>query len=249
MNPMRVLVTGAAGAIGEPVCVHLVAEGDFVRAFDRRRSPVGTEVITGELDDAEVVRRAVAGMDALVHLAAHPVDAPFPELIGPNVLGLYHVLDAARSEGVRRVVLASTIQVLRRSDERITDAPRHRGPLNHYALTKVLAEEMGQMYATRFGLEVIAARIGFMVRDVREARVLMERDLFDRYLSRGDAARFCHAAVHAPFEGFAVLHVIGPDGRERFDLDTPRRLVGYEPRDPWPEGLPFPAPAPEENPG
>lgn len=242
MGYMRVLVTGAAGAAGAPVCAQLLETGDFVRAFDRHESLLGTEIITADLGDAAAVRRAVRGMDAIVHLGAQPYDVPFPELVTPNVLGVYHVLDAARSEGVSRILLASSIQVVRGGEEQITDAPHQRCPLNHYALTKVFAEEMGQMYANRYGLDVIVARIGFMVRDPREAQILIERRMFDRYVSRGDTASFCSAAVHAPFKGFAVLHVIGPDGKARYDLETPRRLIGYEPQDEWPQGLPFPLP-------
>ena len=54
-------------------------------------------------------------MDAVVHLAAQPVDAPFSELVGPNVVGLYNVFDAAGTEGCKRLVLASSIMtVIRR---------------------------------------------------------------------------------------------------------------------------------------
>jgi uronate dehydrogenase len=141
------------------------------------------------------------------------------------------------------VLLASSIQVLRRVNERYSDALHHRGPGNHYALTKVFAEEMGSMYAEHFGLEVIAARIGFMVRDRREAQVLVSRKMFDRYVSRRDVARFCHLAISAVFSGFGVLYAVGPDGRERFDLEAARRLIGYRPEDAWPQGLPFDASA------
>jgi uronate dehydrogenase len=176
-------------------------------------------------------------------MGAIPYDAPFPRLVPPNVLGLFHLLDAMRTEGVRRVVLASSIQVLRSVEEQYTGAPHHRGPGNHYALTKVFAEEMGAMYAEHFGLEVIAARIGFMVRDQKEAGILVERRMADRYVSRGDMARFCERAVCSTFSGFAVLYAVGPDGRERFDLEAARRAIGYQPEDAWPAGLPFDLPS------
>lgn len=196
----------------------------------------------GQIEQAEHVRQAMHGMDAVIHLAANPYDAPFPELIGPNVLGLYHVLDAARSEGVRRVVLASSVQVVgTRSERRVT--AEQRAPSNHYALTKVLAEEMGAMYSQRFQLDVIAARIGWMVRDEREARRMGELKAFHIYVSRADIARFFSLAVHAEFSGFAVLWALGKDGRERFDLEPAQRAIGYEPQESWPEGLAFSPPS------
>jgi hypothetical protein len=49
-------------------------------------------------------------------------------------------------------------------------------------------------------------------------------------------------AVEAERVDFAVLFAIGPDGQDVFDLETPRRLLGYTPQDAWPNGLPFPWP-------
>jgi len=238
---MRVLVTGAAGAIGRPVCAELARRGDHVRAFDREPSDPSHEVLVGDLVDAEAVRAAAEGMDAIVHLAAFPNDAPFLELVGPNVLGLFQVLDAARAMGVRRVLLASSLQVGGKADTQLTS--EHQNPGNHYALTKLWAEEMGRMYARRFSLEVVAARFGWMVRSEREARRMLELAYFHAYLSRHDVADFCHAALHAPFTGFAAPFVIGAGGHERFDLEPARRLFGWVPRDRWPDGLPFPVPS------
>jgi len=243
---MRILVTGACGAIGAPVTEFLLARGEYVRAFDRQQSLSGSEALVGDLTDAEAVREAVSGMDAVVHLGAEPRDTDFPLLVPPNVLGVFHLLDAMRNEGVRRVVLASSIQVLRPGIERYDNTPHHRSPGNYYALTKVFAEEMGAMYAAHFGLEVIAARIGFMVRDSAEAEIMQSRRMFDRYVSRGDMGRFCHAAVSAVVSGFTMLYAVGPDGIQRFDLETARRAIGYQPEDAWPQGLPF-APPLEEN--
>lgn len=239
---MNVLVTGSSGAIGRPVCAELARQGDMVRGFDRVQAEEPQEMFLGEIEQAEHVRQAMQGMDAVIHLAANPYDAPFPELIGPNVLGLYHVLDAARAEGVKRVVLASSVQVVgTRSDRRLK--AEQRAPSNHYALTKVLAEDMGAMYSQRFGLEVIAARIGWMVRDEREARKMQELRLFHIYVSRADVASFFSLSVHAEFSGFSVLWAVGADGRERFDLEPARRAIGYDPKEMWPQGLAFPLPS------
>jgi uronate dehydrogenase len=160
--------------------------------------------------------------------------------LGPNLLGLFHVLDAARRSGVRRVILASSVQVS-------SGAPAPRGvgvrlPNNHYALTKLFAEDMGDMYARRFGLEIVAARVGWMVRTPEEARRIQELKLTDWYLSRGDIARFVHAALHVPFTGFAVTYVVGPAARPHFDLEPAERLFGFVPQDTFPDGLPFPVP-------
>src|SRR5690349_3411164 len=99
-----IVVTGAAGAIGRPVCDELLRLGHHVRGFDRVPMPWLGDARVADLLDREATRDAVRGADALVHLAAEPDDADFALLEGPNVRGLFHVLDAARQEGLRRVV-------------------------------------------------------------------------------------------------------------------------------------------------
>lgn len=236
----KVLVTGSAGAIGVPVCRELLRRGHEVRGFDRVDTPGVPQTIVGQLEDAAAVRCAVGGVDAVVHLAASPFDLPFPELVGPNVLGLFHVLDAAREARVERVVLASSIQVVgRRSDKPGPASTRRAAPGNHYALTKLWAEQMGRMYSQSFGLSVIAARITWMVRDREEARRLVVLGCQDIYVSRGDVACFFAQAVEASGVRFAVLYATGPDGGRRVDLESSRRLIGYQPEDPWPAGLGF----------
>jgi uronate dehydrogenase len=236
----RVLVTGSAGAVGRPVVEELARRGHEVRGFDLVPTPGLADTVVGDLADAACVERATAGVNAVVHLAAFPNPAPIETLVGPNLLGLHYVLEAARRHAVRRVVLASTIQVFGPTDPGRLVTAAEREPGNLYALTKLWAEEHGAMYARVHGMSIVAARIGWMVRDEREALHMRERGWFHAYLSRGDAARFVAAAVEAEHLPFAVMAVVGPEGGSRFDLEPARRLLGWEPLDVFPAGLPFP---------
>lgn len=209
-------------------------------------------MVLGDIADADAVQRAAAGAAAVVHLAAHPDDAPFLEtLLAPNVVGLFNVMDAARRAGASRVVLASSMQVVSGLRRRGLGRPLtadDAAPTNHYALTKVWAERMGEMYARVYGLPVIAARIGWLPRSAAGAdRLASHRGGPRAYLSHGDAGRFFADAVDAAFTGFAVLYAVsrppddpgGGPGQPAVDLDTARRMIGYEPRDVWPAGLAF----------
>jgi nucleoside-diphosphate-sugar epimerase len=244
MATHRVLVTGSAGAIGVPVCRELARRGHVVRGFDRVPSPDVDDAVVGELEDGDAVERAVQGMDSVVHLAAYPNDADFHTLIGPNVLGLYHVMNSARQAALRRVVLASSVQTVMGWGRQSRDpySVDESSPGNHYALTKVWAEQMGAMYSRVWGMSVIAARVCWMVRSPAEAVRMMERKASAHYLSRGDVGRFFACAIEAEHTGFSVLYATGPDGGERVDLELSRQLIGYEPQDRWPAGLPFELP-------
>ena len=242
-----VLVTGSAGAVGRPVCRWLLERGYRVRGFDRRPTPHVEDHEVADLADRERVRRAVEGMDAVIHLAAFRDDADFLDhLLEPNVRGLYHVCDAARHGGVRRLVLASSLQAVeghgwRSGTIRIEDGPR---PVNHYALTKVWAELLGEMYARCYGLSAVSVRIGWLPRDVADAQRLGRHEIGpDVYLSHNDAGRFVGCCVESPSPApgeFAVVFATSrPANRTILDLEPALRVLGYEPQDTWPEGLAF----------
>jgi nucleoside-diphosphate-sugar epimerase len=249
-QPKRVLVTGSTGAIGQPLCRHLLKRGHYVRGLSRRPTPGLEDYIMGDLSDQAKVREAVEGMEVVVHLGAYPNDADFLEvLLEPNVRGLFHICDAAREFKVERLILASTLQVVtahRQKDRNrtvhIEDGP---APVNHYALTKVWAEAMGDMYARVHGISVINARIGWLPRNTEEAKKLAANPGGPLvFLSHDDSDLFFERCVESPQPGpgeSATLFATSRStGQEVLDLEPSRRLIGYEPKDTWPEGLPFP---------
>jgi uronate dehydrogenase len=239
-----VLVTGSAGAVGQPVCQELGRRGYTVRGLDRVPTPGVDEQVVGDIANTDVVQQAIQGADALIHLAAQPVDADFSVLLGPNVIGLYNVMNAAREAALRRVVLASSIQVLWRAHRKSRPARvDEAAPGNHYALTKLWAEEMGAMYSRRYDLSVIAVRIAWLVRNPDEAAHMQRCQRFELYLSANDAGRLFACAVEAEGIDFAVVYAASVDGARAFDLEPARRLLGYTPRDRWPDGLGFDPPA------
>jgi len=111
-----ILVTGATGLAGANICRLLIERGDTVRALARPSADVeplallGVEVVTGDITDADDVRRAATGADAAIHCAALLGGASqhLPDFEAVNVRGTKHVLDAAAGLGMRRVVAVST---------------------------------------------------------------------------------------------------------------------------------------------
>ncbi len=243
-NPHRILLTGSAGSMGRVIGPALVGRGHFVRGFDREASEGVSESCVGDLTDAAAVRAAAEGVDTIVHLAAYPDPADFVQVLVPaNVVGLYHVMDAAVREGVGRVVLASTAQVVTGLTVRPWRIEDGTAPTNLYALTKVWAESMGEMYARRHGLSVLAVRIGWFVRNPEEARRLVELKGEALYFSPPDTVRFHAAAVESdrpgPGEFAAVFATSRPLGEAIADPQPARDVLGYEPQDTFPEHLGF----------
>ena len=239
---MRVLVTGANGAVGRPVVRALKADGHDVRGFDRDAGGFVTHV--GDLTDAAAVRAAVEGVEVVVHLAACPDVADFvTELVPANVVGLYRILEACREAGVGRVSVASTLRVAgRRGPGPATVEDRE--PRDFYALTKLWAEEMAALFARKHGMSILAARIGWLPRTAPEVDRIREHGGGGPalYLSHDDAGRFFAAFVRSTFKGFRVAYAVSrpPAGvADKLDPAPAREAIGHEPRDRFPDGCHF----------
>lgn len=147
---MRVLVTGGGGFLGGALCRALVARGDDVRSLARGEYPalaaMGVEVRRGDVADRNAVIDAVAGCDAVCHVAAKAgVWGPFAEYHRANVIGTQNVIDACRQHGVSRLVYTSSPSVVYAGyDECGVDesVPYPATYLTHYPRTKAEAERL-----------------------------------------------------------------------------------------------------------
>ena len=148
---MKALVTGGGGFIGSNLVRALLARGDDVRVLDNfstgsRRNLAGldVEVVEGELRSYERVHNAVRGTEVVFHLGAlgsvpRSVQDPLTSS-AVNVEGTLNVQLAARDEGVRRVVFASSSSIYGNQSElplRETMAP---DPISPYGVAKLAAE-------------------------------------------------------------------------------------------------------------
>ena len=108
----RLLLTGAAGGLGQVLRDRLPALADVVRLsdiapMDAARS-AAEEVVPCDLADKAGVDRLVQGCQAIVHLGGISVERPFEEILPANIQGVYNLYEAARRHGVRRIVFASS---------------------------------------------------------------------------------------------------------------------------------------------
>ncbi|MEY2409123.1 MAG: uronate dehydrogenase [Verrucomicrobiota bacterium] len=240
---MPVLVTGSAGRLGRSAVTALAINGWKVRGFDRGPTPGTDDFVIGDLTDRDALRMAGRGTGAVIHLAATPDDDDFlTQLLPNNLIGLHHVMEAAREAGVKRLILASSGQVnwwqqLEGPWPVHPDDPV--SPRHWYAVTKLAAEAAGRVFARSYGMTVLALRLGWCPRSHEQAAEIAgsERGQ-DTYLSPGDAGRFFARALEADLgPGFFPLFVASrPCRRQILDLAPTEALLGWKPQDQWPHG-------------
>jgi UDP-glucose 4-epimerase len=168
---VKVLVTGGAGFIGSNVIRALLARGDEVRVLDNfstgsRANLAGledrVELVEGDLRSYERVHTAVRGMEVVLHQGALPsvprsVQDPLTTT-AVNVEGTLNVLLAARDEGIRRIVNASSSSVYGNTGSLPRDESQLPDPISPYAVAKLAAERFCTSFSRVYGLEIVSLR-------------------------------------------------------------------------------------------
>jgi uronate dehydrogenase len=222
----RLLITGAAGGIGQVLREGLRGLAPTLRLMDREplTAGPGEEVDNGDIRNLQDARRAAAGCDAIVHLAAIAQEAPFEAILDVNVRGTYNIFEAARLEGCRRLVFASSNHVIGfyPVGETLTPEVPIR-PDGYYGVSKAFGEALGRLYHDRHGLEVACLRIGTFAPEPRTERHL------STWLSHRDAVQLVRCCLDASV-GFLILY--GTSGNHRsWWRDPGWEVIGYQPED------------------
>ncbi len=165
------LVTGGAGFIGSHIVEALVGQGERVRVLDDfstgKRENIAPfldriELVEGDLADLETVRRAMRGVEYVLHQGALPsVPKSVQDPLATNranVTGTLNVLVAARDEGVRRVVYAASSSAYGDSPSLPKEESMKPEPLSPYAVQKYTGELYCRNFYTLYGLETVSIR-------------------------------------------------------------------------------------------
>ena len=241
------MITGAAGRIGT-VLRQGLGEGFIVSGVDRQRTRE-PEVKRVDGTRAKALEKAFAGAEAVVDLAANPeADAPWGEVWKNNLRLTMNALEAARQNGVRRLVFASSNHVTGMYEQDdpyaaivagdysglepgaipLIDAATPVRPDGPYALGKVFGEAAARYYSDAFGLQAICLRIGTVL---AEDRPTQPRH-FATLLTHGDLVRLCRCALHAPEElRFAIYYGVSDNTWRFWDISGARGEIGYVPQD------------------
>ena len=225
----RLLLTGAAGALGRMLRPRLKAHCQTLRVSDiseLEAAKTGEEVMPAlALQDAQAVDKLLDGVDGVVHLGGVSIERPFDEILPANIVGMYNLYEAARKNGTRRIVFASSNHVtgFYKQSETVSPTMPVR-PDGYYGLSKAFGENIARFYFDRYGIETVCLRIGSSIPEPKDRRMLAT------WLSYDDLERLVLASLSAPVVGFSVIYGMSDNPAVWWDNASAKHL-GYQPKD------------------
>ena len=228
-----IVITGAQGNLGGKLA-RALAPLHRLRCIDLIGGETCAAADLSRYEESWV--RLFADAHTILHFAADPLPtATWARVHRANVVATANVLRACRGSAVKRVIFASTNQIMagyRFTDDLVTtELPPT--PLNPYAVSKLHGEELGRAFVAETGISFIALRIGNIQPGDNVPRPGMGIGLWGQqmWLSNRDFVDGVGAAIRAPRVAFAIVNLVSNNIGMRWDLEHTRRVLDFSPRD------------------
>jgi uronate dehydrogenase len=221
-----VLITGAAGQIATELRKRLAPRFSLLLTDIQPVGDLGARerFVAADLTDMLALERLMAGVDAIVHLGGIAVEEAWETILPANVVGTYNLFEAARRQGVKRIIVASSNHAVGFFPRGETiDHEVFPRPDGRYGLSKAFAEVTGRLYADKYGLEVYCIRIGAMTLEPEDIRRLAI------WVHPEDLTHLVEIGIEAPGIRFEIVYGMSDNTRAWWDNRNALRL-GYRPR-------------------
>ena len=224
-----IAITGATGLMGRELRPRLLARGHTLRLLARRddlKARPGEHAVRGSLDDEASLEELTAGADAAVHLAGYSQERPWRDILAVNIDATQRLLDVCRRNETQRVLLASSHHVA----GMVPVGHLHAAPVmsprpdSFYGVGKAALEALGSLYADRFEMTIVSARIGTALDAPDSPRTLAT------WLSHDDFARLVEATVRLHDPGHHIVWAVSANQAAWFDLAA-GHAIGFAPHD------------------
>lgn len=235
---MKILVTGASGFLGSHVAEQIGARGDTCVALVRKTSQIdhlkklaNVEFAYGTIEDADSVKRAAEGCDAIVHSAGLTKARSEGEFMGVNVEGTRNALDAALAQlpNLKRFVHVSSLALCGPSEDGSPIDPKSEKPLTPYGRSKLAAEKVVREYEARLPVTILRPSYIYGPRDAESLPIYKSvKQRFLPYLGDGtntvgviygpDAAAACLRAIEKDVPSGSTYFVDSGEYRPWIDM-------------------------------
>ena len=223
----RLVVTGAAGTIGRMLRGRLdhVADEVVLSDLEDVETSGNERSQVADITDLDALRALLKGGGDVLHFGGQSVEAPFERVCEANLVGTYNLYEAARLEGVRRVLFASSNHAIGfHTRETLLDADSPTRPDSLYGVSKVYGEALGRLYWDKFGVESLLVRIGSCFPEPADRRQLAT------WMSVEDMIRLVERMIAVPRLGCPIVYGASRN-LEQWWSNASVSYLGWEPRE------------------
>ena len=224
----NILLTGAAGALGEQLRESLSQSCDLLRISDKInlvKNFVNEEVEQADLSSAEDMFNLTKNIDCVVHMGGQSIEGSWDNVLNSNIIGMYNLYEGCRKNNVKRVIWASSVHTVGfypRSE--VLDSKVMPRPDSNYGLSKVFGESLAQYYWDKYKLETVSVRIYSCVAEPKDHRML------STWLSYNDLRSLIIACLNSSNVGHSIIFGVSDNDSILIDNKYGKH-VGYKPKD------------------
>jgi len=224
----RLLITGAAGGLGAMLRRDLAGFADILRLSDigpLGEAGQGEELVPCDLADMAAVTALTQDCDGIVHLGGKAKEGSWETILNSNIIGTYNIFEAARKNGVPRIMFASSNHAIGFHERSKTlNGDTALRPDSLYGVSKCFGENLGRYYWDKFRIENVAVRIGSCLPEPLDRRMLIT------YQSEADFVRMIKAIFEAKQVGHTVMYGVSANKEMWWD-NSHAEHIGYKPQD------------------
>ncbi|MDF1727519.1 MAG: NAD(P)-dependent oxidoreductase [Sulfitobacter sp.] len=224
----RILMTGAAGHIGTQIREGLRDLATHLRLSDIEdlgQAAAGEEIVPCDLTDTPALRALVRDCDAILHFGGVSTENTADLIHRVNIDGVYQLYEAARKEGVKRILFASSNHAIgfHTRETRLTASSLTR-PDSNYGVSKVYGEALARLYWDKYGIETLIVRIGSCFPQPKDRRMMAT------WMSAGDMLRLIGCMLDAPRLGCPIVYGVSDNPESWWD-NGETAYLGWHPQD------------------
>ena len=224
----RLLITGAAGGLGQVMRKKLAHLADTIRLSDMNDMGAAgphEEIVQCDLGDKVAVEALVKDCDGIVHFGGKSTEGSWSVISNANIDGVFHLYEAARKNGMPRIVFASSNHAIGfYKQDRHIDNTVYPRPDSLYGVSKVFGEALAHAYHDKFGQETAIVRIGSSFPEPKNHRML------STWLSYDDFTRMIERIFDVPKLGCPIIYGASDNAASFWDNSNVAWL-GWQPQD------------------
>jgi|TARA_A100001234_G_scaffold28795_1_gene22472 uronate dehydrogenase len=224
----NILLTGAAGALGNQLRETLSKECDLLKISDKvnlEKKFHNEKVEIADLASTESILKLTKDIDCIVHMGGQSIEGSWDNVLNSNIIGMYNLYEACRKNKIKRVIWASSVHTVGfypRSE--VIDSKVMPRPDSNYGLSKVFGESLAQYYWDKYKIETVSVRIYSCVPEPKDHRML------STWLSYDDLRSLIIACINCPNVQHSVIFGVSNNDSVLIDNKYAKH-IGYKPKD------------------